>query len=54
MDLNTVAIFGGLPWVIDEAGRKVAAHLLTRRLKIEGMFAHPVLLTRLTNIMSVM
>jgi hypothetical protein len=54
MALNAVAIIGGLPWVFDETGRKVAAHLLTGRLKIEGMFTHPVLLTRLTNIMSVM
>ena len=36
------------------AGRKVVAHLLSGRLKIEGMFVHPVLLTRLTKIMSVM
>jgi hypothetical protein len=54
MDLNALRIVGGLPWYFDEAGRKVVAHLLTGRLKIEGMFAHPALLTRLTNIMSVM
>jgi hypothetical protein len=30
------------------------AHLLAGRLKIEGMFGHPLLLTRLTKIMSVM
>lgn len=54
MDLNALRIIGGLPWIFDEAGRKVVAHFLTRRLKIEGMFTHPVLLTRLTNIMSVM
>lgn len=54
MDLNALRIIGGLPWYFDEAGRKVVAHLLTGRLKIGGMFAHPVLLTRLTVIMSVM
>ena len=54
MDLNALRIVGGLPWYFDEAGRKVVAHLLTGRLKIGGMFAHPVLLTRLTIIMSVM
>jgi hypothetical protein len=53
-DLNALRIVGGLPWYFDEAGRKVVAHLLTGRLKIEGMFGHPVLLTRLTKIMSVM
>jgi hypothetical protein len=54
MDLNALRIIGGLPWYFDEAGRKVVAHLLTGRLKIDGMFTHPVLLTRLTIIMSVM
>ncbi|MDP1991781.1 MAG: hypothetical protein Q8K00_12260 [Syntrophales bacterium] len=54
MDLNALRVVGGLPWYFDEAGRKVLAHLLTGRLKICGMFAHPVLLTRLTIVMSVM
>ena len=54
MDLNALRIVGGLPWYFDEAGRKVVGHLLTGRLKIGGMFAHPVLLTRLTIVMSVM
>jgi len=53
-DLNALRIVGGLPWYFDEAGRKVVAHLLTGRLKIDGMFVHPLLLTRLTKIMSVM
>ncbi|MBE0558876.1 MAG: hypothetical protein IH628_16740 [Proteobacteria bacterium] len=53
-DLNALRIVGGLPWYFDEAGRKVVAHLLSGRLKIEGMFGHPLLLTRLTKIMSVM
>ena len=52
-DLNALRIIGGLPWYFNEAGRKVVAHLLTGRLKIEGMFGHPLLLTRLTKIMSV-
>ncbi len=54
MDLNALRIVGGLPWYFDEAGRTVVAHLLAGRLKIAGMFSHPLLLTRLTNIMSVM
>jgi hypothetical protein len=54
MDLNALRIVAGLPWYFDEAGRKVVGHLLTGRLKIGGMFAHPVLLTRLTIVMSVM
>ncbi|MCE5263718.1 MAG: hypothetical protein LLG97_09320 [Deltaproteobacteria bacterium] len=54
MDLNALRIVGGLPWYFDEAGRRVLAHLFAGRLKISGMFAHLVLLTRLTKIMSVM
>lgn len=54
MDLNALTIVGGLPWYFDGAGLKVVGHLLTGRLKIAGMFFHPVLLTRLTKIMSVM
>jgi hypothetical protein len=53
-DLNALRIVGGLPWYFDEAGRKVLSHLATGRLKITGIFAHPVLLTRLTKLMSVM
>jgi hypothetical protein len=54
MDLNALRIVGGLPWYFDAAGRKVLGHLLTGRLRIQGMFSRPVLLTRLTKIMSVM
>jgi hypothetical protein len=54
IELNALRSVGGLPWYFDEAGRRVVGHLLSRRLKIVGMFSHPLLLTRLTNIMSVM
>ncbi len=53
-DLSVLKIFGGLPWYFDAAGRKVVSHLLTGRLKIEGMFTYPLLLTRMTVIMSVL
>jgi hypothetical protein len=53
MDLNALRIVAGLPWYFDTVGRKVLGHLVAGRLKIEGMFTHPVLLTRLTKIMSV-
>ena len=53
MDLNALRIVGGLPWYFDEAGRRVLGHLVSGRLKIEGLFTHPVLLTQLTKIMSV-
>ena len=54
MDLNALKIIGGIPWYFDEAGWRVLGHLFSGRLKITGMFAHLVLLTRLTKIMSVM
>lgn len=54
MDLNALRIVGGLPWYFDGAGRRVLGHLLSGRLKIEGLFAHPILLTQLTKVMSVM
>lgn len=53
MDLNALRIVGGLPWYFDEAGRRVLGHLFSGRLKIRGLLSHPVLLTRLTKIMSV-
>ena len=54
MDLNALRIVGGLPWYFDEAGRRVLGHLFSGRLKIKGLFTHPLLLTQLTKIMSVM
>jgi hypothetical protein len=53
-DLNMLNIRWGLPYYFDEAGRRVLGHIMRGALKIKGMFTHPVLLTRLTIIMSVM
>jgi len=54
MDLNLLNIRLGMPYYFDAAGRRVLSHIFKGRLKIKGMFSHPVLLTRLTIIMSVM
>ncbi len=54
MDLNTLSIRWGLPYYFDDAGRKVLDSLFSGKIKIKGLMAHPVLLTRLTIIMSVM
>lgn len=54
MDLNLLNIRLGLPYYFDAAGRRVLSHLIKGRLKIKGLFCHPVLLTRLTKVMSVM
>ena len=53
-DLNMLTISWGLPYYFDEAGRRVLGHIFSGRLKIKGLFSHPVLLTRLTILMSVM
>jgi hypothetical protein len=52
--LNSITIKFGLPYYFDEAGLTVLKQLGNGELKIDGMFAHPIKLTRLTKIMSVM
>jgi hypothetical protein len=54
ISLNAINIKFGLPYYFDEAGMNVIKQLLNGKLKIKGMFFHPILLTRLTKIMSVM
>ena len=54
ISLNAINIKFGLPYYFDEAGMNVLKQLLSGELKIQGMFTHPVLLTRLTKLMSVM
>ncbi len=53
LDLSRIKIIGGLPYYFDETGRGIIKRLLSGRLKIRGLFAHPIKLTRLTRIMSV-
>lgn len=54
ISLNAINIKFGLPYYFDEAGMNVLKQLMKGDLKIQGMFTHPILLTRLTKIMSVM
>jgi hypothetical protein len=54
ISLNAINIKFGLPYYFDEAGRNVLKQLLNGDLKIQGLFTHPLLLTRFTKIMSVM
>ncbi len=54
ISLNAINIKFGLPYYFDEAGMTVLKQLLSGELKIQGMFTHPILLTRLTKVMSVM
>jgi hypothetical protein len=54
ISLNAITIKFGLPYYFDEAGINVLKQLASGELKIQGMFTHPILLTKLTKIMSVM
>lgn len=54
MKLNMLKIKWGLPYYFDKAGREVLAMLLRGRLKIKGLLLHPVMLTRITRLFSVM
>ena len=54
ISLNAINIKFGLPYYFDESGRNVLKQLLNGNLKIQGLFTHPILLTRFTKIMSVM
>ncbi|MBC8457649.1 MAG: SCP2 sterol-binding domain-containing protein [Deltaproteobacteria bacterium] len=54
MGLNFINIKWGLPYYFDKAGRTVIKHLLSGQIKIKGMLLHPIILTRLTKVMSVM
>ena len=53
LELSRIRIIGSLPYYFDETGRGIIKKLLSGRLKIRGLFAHPIKLTRLTRIMSV-
>jgi hypothetical protein len=53
MDLANIDIKFGMPYYFDETGRMVIKKLLKKELKIKGMFAHTMALTRMTKIMSV-
>jgi hypothetical protein len=53
LDLAKINIKFGMPYYFDAAGREVVKKLLTRKLKISGMFTHLIMLTHFTKLMSV-
>jgi len=53
LDLANINIKFGLPYYFDEIGREILKKLARRDLRIRGMFAHPIALTKLTKIMSI-
>jgi len=54
MKLNMLKIRFGLPYYFDKAGREVLAMLFGGKLKIKGLLAHPIMLTHITKLFSVM
>ena len=53
LSLSTVSLAAGLPNVFSPSGRDMLKKMCSGKLKIHGMFLHPVALIRLTNIFSV-
>ena len=53
LSLSNVSLAAGLPNFFSESGREMFKKMCSGELKIHGMFLHPVLLIRLTNIFSV-
>ena len=54
MDLSALNIRWGLPYYFNQAGRNVLGLILSGKIRIKGLLTHPVLLTHLSIIMSVM
>ncbi len=53
MDLANIKIVAGLPWYFDAVGRGVMMKLLTRKFQVIGLLTHPILLIRISRVMSV-
>ena len=53
LSLSNVSMAAGLPNFFSDSGREMFKKMLSGELKIHGMFLHPLILIRLTNIFSV-
>jgi len=53
LGITNLKIKFGMPWYFDAVGLDTVKKLLKGDLKIKGMFFHPLVLTRLTKVMSV-
>lgn len=54
VDLSVLNIRWGLPYYFNQAGRNVLGLIFSGKIRIKGLLTHPILLTRLTIVMSVM
>ena len=53
LGMSTVPLRAGLPDLLDEQGRAMLGQILSGKVKIKGLFLHPLMLVALTNIFSV-
>ncbi len=53
LSLSNVSLAAGLPNFFSESGREMLKNMCSGKLKIHGMFLHPVALIRLTNVFSI-
>lgn len=53
MAMSNLQIKGGMPYYFDETGMEVLKAIISRRIKIKGMFAHFPSMVRLTRVLSV-
>jgi hypothetical protein len=53
LELANISVVLGLPFYFDKIGFGILKKLfLTRELKLDGLFTHPIMLTRFTKLMS--
>ena len=53
LDLTTAPLRAGLPDPLRPEGRAIVGDLVRRRIRIRGLFRHPLRLVRLTKLLSV-
>jgi len=52
LGLSLLSIRFGLPWLFDKSGTAFLKKLIARSLKIKGLLFHPIILIRLTRLVS--
>lgn len=53
LNLARVKICLGLPWFFDRVGLEILGKILTGKVRVKGLFSHPLVLIRLTKVFSV-
>jgi len=53
LNLARIKICFGLPWFFDSVGLEILGKILTGKVRIQGLFSHPLVLIRVTKVFSV-